>query len=203
MVFEEIAHPNPQEFSQALTVLTDAFWPTPLFSQYLFPHSKALTRLFLETQLIYSLKAGRVFAAKDERGDVVACALWSMPNTPEFTLRTVLRLGLGLKTAWLALRAPFAAHRIAELFRLLDRYAPSVTCATLEFLASARKGAGAELVRHNMAAFPSQTLYVESIVSKNDHAFYRQFGFKPFARVDFHGTDYAFMLLSPSTDSPV
>jgi hypothetical protein len=202
MVFEEIVNPTPQEFSQALTVLTDAFWPTPLFSQYLFPRRKALTRMFLETQFIFSLKAGRVFAAKDEYGSIVACALWSIPNTPDFSFQTALRLGLGWKTAWLTLRAPLAARRIAELFHLLDRYAPDRPFVTLEFLASARKGAGAELVRRSMAAFPGQTLYVESIVSKNDHAFYRQFGFEPFARVDFHGTDYVFMLLSSKADTP-
>ena len=58
-----------------------------------------------------------------------------------------------------------------------------------------QKGAGAALVRECIPHFEEYPLYVESIVSKNDHAFYRQFGFEPYARADFHGTDYAFALI--------
>ena len=94
----------------------------------------------------------------------------------------------------IAVCSPNAMARIGELFRMLERVAPETACVTLEFLASAKKGAGARVVWDSMPVFAPSTLYVESIVSQNDHAFYKQFGFEPFAKTDFHGTDYAFML---------
>lgn len=193
MTVREIIRPDARTFERLTTLLTDAFWKTPLFSDFLFPGRKPLARTFLAALLQYGLRAGRTFAAEDGDRGIVACALWSRPDAPEFTLKTWLKLGIWPRMFSIALRSPAAMGRIRELFAMLDRYAPEEPCATLEFLASAEKGAGAAVVLGSLSTFAGWPLYVESIVSKNDHAYYRQFGFVPFARVDFHGTDYAFM----------
>jgi hypothetical protein len=197
MTVREITKPVAGEFDVLVTLLTDAFWRTPMFSGYLFRGRKPLARTFMAMLLRYGLKAGRVFAA-DGEGGIVACATWATPASPEMTLQTYLRLGLWPYIAWIGLRSPAALARCHELFHMLEAHAPETPCATLEFLASRQKGAGERVARESMAAFAGQTLYVESIVSKDDHAFYRRLGFVPFARTDFHGTDYAFMLIRPS-----
>lgn len=197
MTTREITKPARAEFSQMVTLLTDAFWRTPLFTGFLFRGRKPLARTFMAMLLRYGLRAGRVFALEDG-GAIVACATWSTPTTPAMVPGTYLRLGLWPHMLWIGLRSPAALNRIAELFAMLEAFAPDEPCATLEFLASARKGAGEQVARESMAAFAGQTLYVESIVAKNDHAFYRRLGFVPFARTDFHGTDYAFMLIRPT-----
>lgn len=198
----EIARPTRREFGAMVTLLTDSFWRTPMFTDYLFRGRKAQARTFMAMLLRYGLRAGRVFAA-EETGAIVACATWSTPASPPMGLATYLRLGLWPHMLFIGLRSPSALGRIRELFVMLEHFAPEEPCATLEFLASAQKGAGALVARESMKAFPGQTLYVESIVHKNDHAFYRQFGFVPFARTDFHGTDYAFMLARPGAGAPV
>lgn len=192
----EIPKPSKAEFAQMVTILTDAFWRTPMFADFLFRGRKALARTFMAMLLRYGVKAGRVFAVDGADG-IAACATWSTPASPEMGLATYLRLGLWPHMLWIGLRSPAALPRIGELFRMLEHFAPDMPCATLEFLASREKGAGAQVARESMAAFAGQTLYVESIVSKDDHAFYRRLGFVPFARTDFHGTDYAFMLIRP------
>ena len=201
MVIQELTHPTPAEYQRICTILTDAFWKTPFFYQYLFRGRKSLAKTFLETQLLFAVKAGRVFVASDRQDGIVACALWSLPTSPDFNLKTVLRLGLAPKMLEIALRSPAAAFRIRQLFAMLERYAPETSCACLEFLCSVRPGVGSALLKECMKAFPGLPLYVESIVSTNDHAYYQQFGFVPFARTDFHGTDYAFMLTAPQPET--
>ncbi len=201
MVIRELTHPTPEEYRRTVQVLTDAFWKTPFFTQYLFRGRKPLAKAFLEAQLLYALKVGRVFVASDDQAGIIACALWSLPTSLEFNLKTILRLGLAPKMAGIALRSPAAAFRMRELFAMLERYAPETPCACLEFLSSVRPGVGSALLKECMKAFPGLPLYVESIVSKNDHAYYRQFGFVPFARTDFHGTDYSFMLTAPQAEA--
>ncbi len=197
-----LVSPTASQRNNLTSLLTHAFWQTPLFSTFLFPGRPKLARLFLRTMLDYALKAGRVFVATQADGGIAACALWSTPESPELTLGAMLRLGLLPRMAWLALRSPAAAHRVNELFTMLNRYGPDFPCATLEFLASSQKGAGAAVLTQSMTAFDGLPLYVESIVSKNDHAFYRRFGFTPFAYTDFHGTNYAFLLLNAPEDAP-
>ena len=193
MEVKELTNPSKAEITRMTDILTDAFWKTPLFRQYLFRGHRAQARAFLNALLWYSLKAGRTFVAEAEGEGIVACALWSNPDAPEFNLKTWLKLGIWPHMLSIALRSPSAMGRIGELFAMLDRYAPEEPCATLEFLASAEKGAGAAVVLGSLSAYAGWPLYVESIVSKNDHAYYKQFGFVPFAQTDFHGTDYAFM----------
>lgn len=193
MTVREIINPDARTFKRLTSLLTESFWKTPLFSEFLFPGRKPLARTFLAALLQYGLRAGRTFAAEDGERGIVACALWSNPDAPEFNLKTWLKLGIWPRMLSIALRSPAAMGRIGELFAMLDRYAPEEPCATLEFLASAEKGAGAAVVLGSLSAYAGWPLYVESIVSKNDHAYYKQFGFVPFARTDFHGTDYAFM----------
>ena len=197
MTTREITKPSAAEAQQMITLLTDAFWRTPLFTGFLFRGRKPLARTFMAMLLRYGLKAGRVFAL-DGEGGIVACATWSTPASPAMNLATYLKLCLWPHMMWIGLRSPAALVRIGELFRMLETFAPDEPCATLEFLASGQKGAGERVARECMAAFEGQTLYVESIVHKNDHAFYRRLGFVPFARTDFHGTDYAFMLIRPT-----
>ena len=197
MTTREIIKPDAAEFHRMVALLTDAFWRTLLFEGYLFRGRKPLARTFMAMLLRYGLKAGRVFALDGENG-IAACATWSTPASPAMNLATYLKLGLWPHMLWIGLRSPSALARIAELFRMLETFAPDEPCATLEFLASGLKGAGEQVARESMAAFAGQTLYVESIVHKDDHAFYRRLGFVPFARTDFHGTDYAFMLIRPT-----
>lgn len=197
MEIREIKHPDAKTFDRITEILTNSFWSTPLFFDYLFRGRRSLAKTFMEALLLYGLRAGRTFVAEDGDRGVVACAVWSGPDAPEFGLKSYIPLGLWPKMLSLALRSPAAMGRINELFRVLESFAPEDPCATLEFLASAEKGAGAAVVRGSMASFAGWPLYVESIVSKNDHAYYRQFGFVPFARTDFHGTDYAFMRIDP------
>lgn len=201
MQVREVTRPTRREFQAMVTVLTDSFWRTPLFADYLFPGRKAQARAFMAMLLRYGLRAGRVFIAEQNEA-VAACATWSTPASPRMGLAAYLRLGLWPSMLWIGLMGPAALGRIRELFAMLERFAPEEPCATLEFLSSAQKGAGALVARESMKAFAGQTLYVESIVPKNDHAFYRQFGFVPFARTDFHGTDYAFMLARPGEGAP-
>ena len=201
MEMKELSRPTARQQSDMIAVLTESFWRTPLFQSYLFPGRKALARSFLAALLRYSVRAGRVFVMEDG-GKTVACALWSGPGSPEMSLQTYLTTGMWPRMLGIALRSPAAMKRITELFRFLEGYAPIFPCHALEFLASAQKGAGAALVRACLPRFAGLPLYVESIVSKNEHAFYRQFGFKPFARADFHGTDYAFALLDESDAAP-
>lgn len=196
-----LVSPTASQRSEITSLLTHAFWQTPLFASFLFPGRPKLAKLFLRTMLDYAQKAGRVFIATQTDGSIAACALWSTPNSPELTLGAMLRLGLFPRMAFLALCSPAAACRVNELFAMLNRYGPDFPCATLEFLASAQKGAGAEVLTQSMKAFDGLPLYVESIVSKNDHAFYRRFGFSPFAYTDFHGTNYAFLLLNAPEDA--
>ena len=193
MPVREITNPTKAESKRLVELLTDAFWRTPMFTGYLFGGRKPLARTFMAMLLRYGFVAGRVFAA-DGQGGIVACATWSKADSPEMSLPTYLRLGLWPYLLWIGLRSPTALRRCLELFDMLEDYAPHEPCATLEFLASSQKGAGELVARESMAAFAGQTLYVESIVAKNDHAFYKKLGFVPFARTDFHGTDYAFML---------
>ncbi|NLI19935.1 MAG: hypothetical protein GX418_00070 [Clostridiales bacterium] len=194
MEMKELARPTARQRADVIALLTDSFWRTPLFQSYLFAGRKALARSFLAALLRYGMRAGRVFVMEDS-GKPVACALWSGPDSPEMSLQTYLTTGMWPQMLSIALRSPAAMRRVAELFRFLEGYVPGFPCHTLEFLASTQKGAGAALVRACLPRFRDLPLYVESIVSKNDHAFYRQFGFKPFAKAEFHGTDYAFALL--------
>lgn len=197
MEIREVIHPDAETFSKMSEILTASFWGTPLFAEYLFPGRRDLAKTFLEALLLYGLRAGRTFVAQDGERGIVACAVWSGPKSPAFDLKSYLMLGLWPRMLSIALRSPAAMKRINELLRMLERFAPEDPCATLEFLASAEKGAGAAVVLGSMASFAGWPLYVESIVSKNDHAYYRQFGFEPFARTNFHGTDYAFMRREP------
>ena len=199
MTVKELSNPTKEQFQQMVDLLTDSFWKTPLFHDFLFPGHKALAHLFLTALLRYGLGTGRNFVI-EEQGNIVACALWGLPNEPAFGLRTYLRYGMWWPMLRIALRSPAAMGRIQEFLRMLDENAPHMPCATLEYLASRKRGAGAALVRASIPAFHGMTLHVESIVSKNDHAFYRQFGFVPFARTHFHGTDYAFMLIAPGKE---
>lgn len=201
MEIQELKQPTRAELSSITQILMDAFWPQPMFSDYLFVGHPALCKAFLAAVQQISVHAGHIFVAREE-GNIIACALWSDPDEPEMNWRSYFRLGMGWRMLYIALRSPRSMRRISELFEMLERNAPETSYATLEFLASARKGAGAALLRTSMAAYPGVPLYLESIVSKNDHAYYRQFGFEPFARTNFHGTDYAFMLRQPSVDSP-
>jgi len=196
MEIRELLHPGAKEYTDTAAVLAGSFRRAPLFTGFLFRGRRAPAETFLSAMLDYALQTGRVFVA-EERGAIVACALWTTPDSPELTVRTVFRLGLWPRFLRLFLQSPAAVLRIAELFHMLETFAPETPCATLEFLASARKGAGAAVLRRSMETFRGVPLYVESIVSKNDHAYYRGFGFTPFARTDFHGTDYAFLLLAP------
>ena len=197
MAVKWLQNPTPKERAAMVRVLDDSFWRTPLFYGFLFRGRRNLSRLFLAALVQYGLKVGRMYVATDAQGNIVACALWSLPNSPELKLSTYLQCGMWPHMLAIALQSPAAMRRINELLKMLERFAPDTRCATLEFLASAQKGAGAETVRQSMAAFAGLPLYVESIVPKNNHAFYRQFGFEPFAKTDFHGTDYAFMIAAP------
>ncbi len=198
MEIRELKRPSPKEFAETAAVLTRSFWRTPMFNGYLFRARRRPAEVFLAVMLRYALRAGRVFVAEEPGRGVVACALWSAPDAPELDFRNAVRLGLWPGFLRLFLLSPGAFRRVGELFAVLETYAPETPCATLEFLASSEKGAGAAVLKRSMEAFAGQTLYVESIVSKNDHAYYRGFGFVPFARADFHGTDYAFLLMPPS-----
>lgn len=195
MEVKELTNPSKAEITRMTDILTDAFWKTPMFRQYLFRGHRAQARAFLNALLWYSLKAGRTFVAEAEGEGIVACALWSLPDAPVMGIKTYLKTRMWPGMLSIALRSPAAMARINELFSFLEIYAPEIPCTALEFLASARKGAGAELLGSCIERFKGQTLYVESIVSKNDHAFYRQFGFEIFERANFHGTDYAFALI--------
>ena len=197
----ELKSLNRAEWDRLSIILTDAFWRTPMFNKYLFQGRKMLASWFMKALLRYGLQAGRLFVAEDAPEGLVACALWSLPDSPEMNLKTYLKLGMWPWMLRIAVASPRAMARINELFRMLEAYAPAYPCATLEFLASAKKGAGAAVVRGSIPAFLPSPLYVESIVSQNDHAFYRQFGFEPFARRDYHGTDYAFMVAQPNPES--
>ena len=190
----ELNHPTAAQRKRVSQILTVAFWRTAMFSGYLFRGQKSLAKWFLHALLRYSLKAGRVFVTEDDAEGIIACALWSLPDSPEMGLATYLRTGMWPWMLGIAVANPRAMGRIGELFRMLEKFAPEPPCVTLEFLASVKKGAGAQAVWDSMPAFAPSPLYVESIVSHHDHAFYKQFGFEPFARTDFHGTDYAFML---------
>jgi hypothetical protein len=201
MEIRTLTRPSRAEFRQAVAVLTDAFWQTPLFSDFLFRGRMGPARTFLRLLLRFELRTGRVYAAVEPGAGVVACALWSHPDSPEFGLRSLLRLGLLPLALLLFVQSPAAVKRIGELFRMLDRFAPETPCVTLEFLSSRQKGAGAALMNRGIADYRGQTLYVESIVSKDEHAYYRRFGFQPFARTVFHGTDYAFLLLKPEAQT--
>lgn len=201
MDVKELTHPSETEFTRLADILSDSFWRTPLFREYLFRGRKPLARTFIEALLIYTQKTGRTFVAVDGDKGIVACSLWSLPDSPELDMKTYLATGMWPKMLSIALRSPAAMARIAELFRFLEIYAPEFPCNTLEFLASAEKGAGAVLVQGSIPYFTGYPLYVESIVFKNDHAFYRQFGFEPFERADFHGTDYAFALIRDKCDA--
>ncbi|MCE5344096.1 MAG: hypothetical protein LLF96_11025 [Eubacteriales bacterium] len=197
MEIRTLTRPTRAEQTQTVAVLTESFWRTPLFHGFLFRGRKQPARTFLALLLRYALKAGRVYVAEEPGRGIVACALWTTPDTPELNIRNIFLLGLWPWAVLLALQSPVATLRICELFSVLNTFVPDMPCATLEYLASAEKGAGAALVRRGLKEFAGIPAYVESIVSKNDHAYYRQFGFKPFARKDFHDTDYALMLLSP------
>jgi|GEM_PF-3006833 len=194
MEIRELTLPTKQEMDALVGVLQASFWRTPLFREYLFHGREALSRTFLKALTVYSLRAGRVFAGV-RNGRIVAVSLWSLPGSPAMGLKGYLKTGMAWGMLSIVLRSPRAMRRIAELFRFLEIYAPEFPCNSLEFLASAERGAGAELLRGCLPSFTDYPRYVESIVSKNDHAYYRQFGFEPFARADFHGTDYAFALL--------
>jgi len=200
MDVKELTHPSPAELAKVTDILSDSFWSTPLFHDFLFRGRVALSRTFIEALVIYTQKTGRIFVATDGGKGIVACSLWSLPDSPELGLKTYFTTGMLPKMLSIALHSPAAMARIAELFRFLEIYAPEFACNTLEFLASAEKGAGAALVRGCIPYFTGYPLYVESIVSKNDHTFYRQFGFEIFERADFHGTDYAFALIRDQCD---
>ncbi len=199
MIARELTKPSQQQFKQMVAILLESFWKTPLFHGYLFPGKKALARHFLTALLRYGVGAGRTFVMEDA-GRIVACALWSLPGVPAFGVRTYLRFGMWPNMLAIALASPAAMGRIQGFLRMLEENAPHMPCANLEYLASIKRGAGAALVRASMRVFHGMTLHVESIVSKDDHAFYRQFGFIPFARTNFHGTDYAFMLIAPGKE---
>lgn len=194
MIVREFSHPTKTEFEKIVQVLQTAFWRTPLFQDYLFQGHEALSHKFIRALTHYSIRAGRVFVGEEEQS-LVAVALWSLPGSPAMGLKGYLQTGMAPQMLTIALRSPVAMGRIRELFRFLEIHAPEFPCNTLEFLASVKKGAGAELLRACLPRLSGYPLYVESIVSKNDHAFYRQFGFEPYAREDFHGTDYAFALI--------
>ena len=198
-----LTHPTARERSAMVQVLTDSFWRTPLFTDFLFRGRKLLARLFLDALVQYGLKVGRMYVTMAQDGRIVACALWSLPDSPVLKLSTYLKLGMWPTMLAIAVLSPAAMIRINELLEMLEHFAPDTRCVTLEFLASSQKGAGAYVVRQSMAAFAGMPLYVESIVATNEHAFYRQFGFVPFARTDFHGTDYAFMLAAPAESAGV
>ena len=195
MNVKELEHPSAEQIVRMTNILTDAFWKTPLFYDYLFAGRKSLGQAFLHALVNYGIKAGRVFVAENEQGDIVACALWSEPTSPELGLGTYLQTGMWPQMLRIALQSPRAMRRINEMVKMLEHFAPETSCTTLEFLASTQKGAGAALVWGSIPYFSHRPLYVESIVHKNNHAFYRQFGFEPYAKTDFHGTDYAFMLI--------
>ena len=199
MTLRELNRPTKAQFAQMVDLLTDSFWKTPLFHQYLFPGRKSLTRRFQSALLHYGVRTGRNFVMEDQ-GRIVACALWGLPGAPALGWVTYIRYGMWRDMLAIALQSPAAMRRIREFFRMLEENAPHMPCATLEYLASRKRGAGAALVRGSIPAFHGMTLHVESIVAKEDHAFYRQFGFVPFARTNFHGTDYAFMLIAPGKE---
>jgi hypothetical protein len=194
MEIRELNHPSAREFAETAAVLIRSFRRVPLFAGYLFPGNDAAAETFLRGMLRYALRAGRVFVAEEAGRGVVACALWTTPNSPELTAGGILRLGLWPDCLKLALRSPRALRRVGELFAMLRAREPEFPCMALDFLASAEKGAGAAVLRRGLEVFADFPQYVESIVSGNDHAYYRQFGFAPIARADFHGTDYAFLL---------
>ena len=195
MIVKELAHPSTVQIARMTDILTDAFWKTPLFYDYLFAGRKSLAKAFLLALVHYGINAGRVFVAQNEQGDILACAVWSEPTSPELGFATYLQTGMWPQMLHIALQSPRAMQRINEMVKMLEHFAPETPCTTLEFLASTQKGAGAALVWGCIPYFTHRPLYVESIVHKNDHAFYRQFGFEPYAKTDFYGTDYAFMLM--------
>lgn len=201
MDVKELTLPSAMELTRMADILNDSFWRIPLLHDFLFRGRKPLARTFIEALLIYTQKTGRIFVAIDGEKGIVACSLWSLPDSPELGLKTYFATGMWLKMLSIALRSPASMARINELFRFLEIFAPEFACNTLEFLASAEKGAGAALVRGCIPHLKGYPLYVESIVSKNDHAFYRQFGFEIFERADFHGTDYAFALIRDQCDT--
>ena len=194
MIVRELSHPTKAEFEKIVQVLQASFWRTPLFREYLFQGREAISRTFIKALTHYSVRSGRVFIA-EEGQNFVAVALWSLPGSPAMGLKGYLETGMAPQMLSIALQSPAAMGRIRALFRFLEIHAPEFPCNTLEFLASVKKGAGAELLRACLPRLSGFPLYVESIVSKNDHAFYRQFGFEPYAREVFHGTEYAFALI--------
>jgi len=147
MDVKELTHPSPAELAKVTDILSDSFWSTPLFHDFLFRGRVALSRTFIEALVIYTQKTGRIFVATDGGKGIVACSLWSLPDSPELGLKTYFTTGMLPKMLSIALHSPAAMARIAELFRFLEIYAPEFACNTLEFLASAEKGAGAALVR--------------------------------------------------------
>ena len=54
MTVREIIRPDARTFERLTTLLTDAFWKTPLFSEFLFPGRKPLARTFLAALLQYA-----------------------------------------------------------------------------------------------------------------------------------------------------
>ena len=69
MEIREITRPDAKTFDRIAEILTDSFWRTPLFSDYLFRGRRALAKTFLEALLVFSLRAGRVYVEQD--GDTI------------------------------------------------------------------------------------------------------------------------------------
>lgn len=180
-------------------VLTDSFKDTPLFKDLLFPNKMDGIRDFMLFLTVYYLKTGHVYAMYEKedmkKQNPLAVSLWNTPEDISICFRGVIKSGTfgKLFTAIVHVGLP-AVVRLIQFMSMEDKHRIKGDFVYLFMVASIRKGCGAMLLQDNVNSFEGNDMYLESSVSKNDHAYYKQFGFEMISREIYQGIDNAFFV---------
>lgn len=183
------------QVSEIADILTDAFLNNPVIGGYFFDYNRKKVAVFMQVCTEYYARFGSVYTCVNSENRLVAVSLWTEPGSRPIGLWNVLKGGMLFSFLKVLSQVGLKSlYHILQYQRLADLHHPQEPHCYLFMLASIEKGAGRTLLQHNMEEYKGETLYWESSVGKDNHAYYKSFGAEMFHEERWNGTSTGFFM---------
>ncbi|MEG2277726.1 MAG: hypothetical protein RSC80_07850 [Odoribacter sp.] len=177
-------------------LLTDTFLRNPIFGDNIFGGDRGKMSLMMHLCLLYYSRYGIIYSLRDCNNRIVALSLWDEPGATPLDFGALLThgfffvtikntLGIGLKRM----------KKLLNIMNINEQHHIKEPHYYMFMLGSIKKGCGRILFNDCLERFKGHTLFWDSSVAKDNHAYYKSFGAEMIGEEIIDGYSNAYFVL--------
>lgn len=180
-------------------VLTSTFLQNPMFGEYIFERDRRGLSSLMHLCLLYYSRYGIIYSLRDSDDKIVALSLWNEPGGVPLDIIKLMTHGFFFATAKCGLTIGYnKIQKLLNVIKVNEKHHIKEPHYYMFIIASIRKGCGRMLFNNCLDQFKGHTLFWESSVSKDNHAYYKSFGAEMIGEEIIHEYSNAFFIFNSS-----